>query len=136
MTRLFTTTLDLTYLERTLKMSQGKYFLMGIAGLLLGSMSHAASFDCGYKGLTATEKTICQVRKLNDADVRLSTTYQFILHALPMGGRDQARDAQMVWLKQRNACGKRVICLNVQYVKRQAELDQLLQYRVLNHGPF
>jgi uncharacterized protein len=48
---------------------------------------------------------------LNDADVKLATTYQIILHALPMGGRDAEKDKQFQWLKQRNSCGANNSCI-------------------------
>ena len=110
--------------------------VLSFAGVMaLSANSHAASFDCA-RAQTPTEKTICQLRRLNDADVQLATTYRFSLHALPMGGRDQQRDAQAVWLKQRNACGSNIKCLSARYAERQAQLDQLLQQRVLSRGPF
>ena len=37
-------------------------------------------------------------RSLNDADVK--ATYQIVLHALPMGGRDNQKDTQQQWLKK------------------------------------
>lgn len=103
--------------------------------LSLTSLSCAASFDC-QRAQSATEKTICAVRSLNDADVKLATLYNFSLHALPMGSRDQQRDLQVGWLKQRNACGKHQACLAARYAERQAQIEQLLQQRVLSRGPF
>ncbi len=45
-------------------------------------------------------KSICKNRSLNDADVKMATTYQIVLHALPMGGRDNQKDTQQQWLKK------------------------------------
>ena len=103
--------------------------------LVVGSSAQAASFACEKAHLTA-EKTICQQRSLNDADVKMSTTYQIILHALPMGGRDQQKEIQWQWLKSRNACGANVPCLSKAYQQRQQQLDTIIQQRILNHGPF
>lgn len=96
---------------------------------------HAASFSCSAAKLKA-EQQICNDRTLNDADVKLATTYQIILHAVPMGGRDAEKSNQFQWLKQRNTCGANSACLKRSYTQRQQQLDQLLQNRVLSHGPF
>ncbi|WP_038344683.1 lysozyme inhibitor LprI family protein [Acinetobacter sp. A47] len=102
---------------------------------LLFSQTHAASYSCKAAKLKV-EQQICSERSLNDADVRLATTYQIILHALPMGGRDAEKDRQFQWLKQRNSCGANTPCIKRAYAQRQQQLDQLLQQRVLSHGPF
>lgn len=97
--------------------------------------SFAASFDCN-KAKLATEKKICTVRTLNDADVQLVTVYNIVLRAVPMGGRDVEKQAQYQWLKQRNACGANVQCISNIYQTRQSHLDQILEQRVLSQGPF
>ncbi|ENU85238.1 hypothetical protein F973_02597 [Acinetobacter sp. CIP 102129] len=53
-----------------------------------------------------------------------------------MGGRDAEKDKQFHWLKQRNSYGANTPCLKRAYAQRQLQLDQLLQGRVLSHGPF
>jgi len=97
--------------------------------------AQAASFSCKAAKLRS-EQQICADQSLNDADVKLATTYQIILHALPMGGRDAEKTKQFQWLKQRNSCGASNACLKRAYLQRQQQLDQLLQDRVLSHGPF
>ena len=62
--------------------------------------------------------------------------YQIVLHALPMGGRDNQKDTQQQWLKKRNACAANVSCISKAYQQRQKQLDTILQDRVLSHGPF
>lgn len=109
--------------------------ISGMIVLVVGSSAQAASFACEKAHLTA-EKTICQVRALNDADVKMATTYQIVLHALPMGGRDNQKDTQQQWLKKRNACAANVSCISKAYQQRQKQLDTILQDRVLSHGPF
>lgn len=112
-----------------------KISLLG-ASLVLGcGMAHAASFPCN-KAQTATEKSICQNRSLNDADVKMVTTYNIIIHALPMGWRDAEKSAQYQWLKQRNACASRVSCIAQRYQERQQHLDGIIQNRILTQGPF
>lgn len=110
---------------------------IGFCILVFGvySQAQAASFSCDKASLKA-EKTICQVRGLNDADVKMATTYQIVLHALPMGGRDQQKEIQWQWLKSRNTCGANVPCLSKAYQQRQQQLDTIIQQRILNHGPF
>ncbi|ENU22204.1 hypothetical protein F993_03092 [Acinetobacter proteolyticus] len=103
--------------------------------LLFWSQAHAASYSCKAAKLKA-EQQICNDLVLNDADVKLATTYQIILHALPMGGRDAEKDQQFKWLKQRNSCGANTPCIKRAYAQRQQQLDQLLQERVLSRGPF
>ena len=106
-----------------------------LIALLFLSQAHAASFQC-HAAQLQTEFRICQNQELNDADVKLATTYHIILHALPMGGRDAEKSKQFQWLKQRNACGADTSCIKTMYSQRQQQLDQLLQDRVLSHGPF
>ena len=96
---------------------------------------YAASFDCS-KAVLAAEKKICAVRSLNDADVRMVTLYQLVLRAVPMGSRDAEKDAQYQWLKQRNRCGGDTQCIAKAYQQRQAHLEQIIENRVLIHGPF
>lgn len=103
--------------------------------VLFLSPAHAASYSCKAAKLKV-EQQICNERSLNDADVRMATTYQIILHALPMGGRDAEKDRQFQWLKQRNSCGANTPCIKRAYAQRQQQLDQLLQERVLSRGPF
>ena len=59
--------------------------------LLFLAQTQAASFSCKTAKLK-TEKQVCSHQSLNDADVKLATTYQIILHALPMGGRDAEKE--------------------------------------------
>ena len=114
-------------------------FKLGCIGFILFplfiSSVEAASFPC-HQAKSTVEHQICNQRELNDADVKLATTYQIILHALPMGGRDAEKDKQFQWLKQRNRCGAKTLCLSKAYLQRQQQLDRILQDRVLSHGPF
>jgi len=98
-------------------------------------LAHAASFSCD-KAETSTEKTICQNRSLNDADVKMATTYNIVVHALPMGGRYAEKGAQYQWLKQRDSCRANVSCITQRYTERQKHLDDIVQNRILTQGPF
>ncbi|MBK0064802.1 MULTISPECIES: lysozyme inhibitor LprI family protein [unclassified Acinetobacter] len=113
-----------------------KIVLLGSVLLIGGfNLTHAASFSCD-KAKTVTEKAVCQNRNLNDADVRMVTTYNIVIHALPMGGRDAEKGAQYQWLKQRDSCRANVSCIAQRYSERQKHLDDIVQNRILTQGPF
>lgn len=66
-----------------------------------------------------SEQQICNDLGLNDADVKMATTYQIILHALPMGGRDVEKISNSNGWKQRNSCSENTPCLRRAYAQRQ-----------------
>ena len=68
-------------------------------------VAHAASFDCNAQTLQPDEKVICDNRTLNDADVKMVTTFDLLSGLLAMGSRGALQDAQSAWLKKRQACG-------------------------------
>lgn len=95
---------------------------------------YAASFDC-QKAATTTEKAICEHRVLNDADVKMSTSYHILRHMVPMGTRSMIQREQVEWLQFRNRCQESVSCLNQVYNLRQQQLDLQFQ-RIYKLGPF
>jgi uncharacterized protein len=98
------------------------------------SQSHAASFDC-QKAETVTEKTICEHRSLNDADVKMSTSYYILRHMVPMGTRSVIQRDQVKWLQFRDRCQESVSCLSQVYQMRQQQLDLHFE-RIYKRGPF
>lgn len=94
------------------------------------STAHAASFDCDAKELQPDEKTICDTRSLNDADVKMATTFQLISGLLAMGSRGTLQDEQTAWLKTRQACGADAACLKSSYETRLKQLDDA--YKKIN----
>lgn len=94
----------------------------------------AASFDCAQAKQTA-EKRICADLNLNDADVKLTTTYHIVQSLVPMGTRGAIHDDQVRWLRERNTCKSRLQCLVKSYQKRQHALDLHLQ-RIRAQGPY
>lgn len=92
---------------------------------LLPSSAHAASFDCEQGGLAADEQAICENRALNDADVKMVTTFDLLSGLLAMGARGSMQDAQIAWLTKRQACGADVGCLQSAYDERQKELTEI-----------
>ena len=107
------------------------FVLLGWLGITVG---HAASFVC-ERAETATEKTICAERSLNDADVKMAHTYKIVRRLFPMGTRSVIQDEQVKWLRLRNECGHSVQCLTEVYQLRQQKLDMYLE-RVYQKGPF
>jgi uncharacterized protein len=104
---------------------------IGLACLLVGSQTvtaspaAAASFDCSKPNLASDEKAICDDRALNDADVRMVTTFDLLSGLLAMGARGSMQDGQIEWLTKRQACGADTACLRSAYEERQKELDQI-----------
>jgi hypothetical protein len=66
----------------------------------------------------------------------MATTYQIILHALPMGGRDNQKDTQQQWLKKEMLVQPMSVVLAKLINNVNKQLDTILQDRVLSHGPF
>lgn len=102
---------------------------MPISSVFFGT-AHAASFDCDAKELQPDEKLICDTRPLNDADVKMATTFELISGLLAMGSRGTLQDEQTAWLKSRQACGADAACLKTSYETRLKQLDDT--YRHLN----
>ncbi|WP_244564400.1 hypothetical protein [Rhizobium sp. RU36D] len=84
--------------------------------------AQAASFDCSSAELKADEKAICENRDLNDADVRMVTTFDLVSQLLAMGSRGELQDAQVAWLTKRQACNADLQCLRDAYASRLDEL--------------
>jgi uncharacterized protein len=92
--------------------------------------ARAASFDCDGKTLQPDEKMICDNRALNDADVKMATTFELISGLLAMGSRGTLQDEQTAWLKTRQACGADAACLKTSYETRLKQLDDA--YKKIN----
>ena len=111
-----------------------KYGWFVCLGLMLSVAGHAASFSC-EKAKTQTEHAICEHRAVNDADVKMATTYTILKRLVPMGTRGLIQDEQVKWLSLRDRCGASQKCLMDVYKMRQQQID--LQFdRVYRQGPF
>ncbi len=84
----------------------------------------AASFDCDRRELAPDEKAICDNRALNDADVRMVTTFDILSGLVAMGARGEMQDQQTAWLKERQACGADVACIQSAYDRRMQQLNE------------
>lgn len=89
----------------------------------LPSPAAAASFDCEKPDLAADEKAICDNRGLNDADVKMVTTFDLLSGLFAMGNRGVMQDEQITWLKKRQACDADVACLKAAYDERLKQLQ-------------
>ena len=94
---------------------------------LPGSPASAASFDCNGPNLAADEKAICEHRDLNDADVKMVTTFEILTGLLAMGTRGEMQDDQATWLKRRQACGADAECIRTAYAERLKQLSETFE---------
>ncbi|MBW9053303.1 lysozyme inhibitor LprI family protein [Rhizobium mesosinicum] len=86
--------------------------------------TRAASFNCDAKELQPDEKVICEDRSLNDADVKMVTTFELLSGLLAMGARGTLQDKQTAWLKKRQACGADAACIGAAYQERLKQLGE------------
>lgn len=99
--------------------------LLTVGGLLaVVPPATAASFDCERTDLAPDEKAICDNRALNDADVRMVTTFDILSGLVAMGARGEMQDQQTAWLKERQACGADVACIQSAYDRRTQQLNE------------
>ena len=111
-----------------------QFFTLLLLTLGLVTQSQAASFDCQHVR-TMTEQAICDHRTLNDADVKMATSYEVLRKLLPMGGRSFVQEEQVKWLQLRDQCQDNLACLTEVYSMRQQKLDDHLR-RIYQRGPF
>ena len=108
--------------------------LLFLSLLVAGTALQAASFNC-TKAQTQTEHAVCEHRALNDADVKMATTYSIIKRLVPMGTRGAIQNEQFKWLELRDQCRDNASCLTDVYKMRQQKLD-LHMDRIYKQGPF
>jgi uncharacterized protein len=77
---------------------------------LFSGSAYAASFNCDH-ARTQTEHAICEHRAVNDADVKMATTYNIVKRLVPMGTRGVIQDEQVKWLQLRDQCVNSSRCL-------------------------
>jgi uncharacterized protein len=98
---------------------------LGLAILIFPSdPAWSASFDCDAKELKPDEKAICDNRTLNDADVKMVTTFELLSGLLAMGSRGTLQDEQTAWLKKRQECGADAACIKAAYDERMKQLGE------------
>ena len=97
---------------------------------LTSSIANAASFNCDSKELKSDEKAICDNRALNDADVKMVTTFDLLSGRMAMGARGTLQDEQTAWLKTRQACEADASCIKAAYEERLKQLGET--YKKIN----
>jgi uncharacterized protein len=118
-------------------MSTRAFTVPALAALILASAvpsSRAASFNCD-KAEASDEKAICADRELDDLDVEMSVLYTQLKPLLAMGARGNLEDAQVAWLKRRQACGADRACLSKAYADRLLQLRSAFD-ELAKRGPF
>lgn len=100
---------------------------MSLALLGTAAPAMAASFDCDRTDLAPDEKAICEHRDLNDADVKMVTTFELLSGLFAMGNRGHLQDEQVEWLKTRQACGADAGCLREAYAVRLRQLKTVYE---------
>lgn len=106
--------------------------IMWLFGLI--SASQAASFSC-ERAHTTTEEAICNHRILNDADIKMATSYNIVRKLTSMGTRSVMQEDQIKWLQLRDQCQENIKCLTDVYKMRQQKLEVDLN-RIYKLGPF
>ncbi|MFC5446270.1 lysozyme inhibitor LprI family protein [Rhizobium halophytocola] len=96
---------------------------MALMAVAFAQPAAAASFDCDADGLAPDEKVICDNRELNDADVKMVTTFDLLSGLFAMGNRGHLQDDQSAWLKTRQACGDDNACIAKAYDVRLKQLN-------------
>ena len=94
--------------------------------LVLPFAAHAASFDC-VKASSPAEKTVCAHADLSTLDSDLNAAYNTALSAAATP--TTLRDTQRSWIKQRDACGTNVDCLQHVYNERLERLHTVVSTR-------
>ncbi len=85
-----------------------------------------ASFDCAHAS-SATEKTICTVRQLAEADVVMASIYKSLLSDLSFAEQTQLKKDQLSWLRARDHCSNEknnIGCLKDAYKNRTEVLKK------------
>jgi uncharacterized protein len=112
-----------------------RHIIAALTALLLAGSANAASFDCA-RAASADEHAVCNIRALNDRDVKMATLYGLDIRLVPMGSRDAIKRDQAIWLNSRRACRADTACLTRAYDRRIAALQAVIDTRVYPHGPF
>ncbi len=88
---------------------------------LAESNSFRTTFDC-TKATSRIERTICEVKDLANADMEMGTLYKSLLSSMSEAEKDQLKQDQLTWLKNRNkSCGnsaKIIDCIKNSYNDR------------------
>lgn len=101
-------------------MRWGIVLVFVFAGLNEPDNSLAASFDC-QTNRAPVEQAICINASLSALDDEMASAYRSAMDAAG-SSQDMVRNAQRVFLRQRDTCGTSVDCIRRTYQRRLAEL--------------
>jgi uncharacterized protein len=107
------------------------------SALGLPASANAASYapiDCA-KATTPADITICKTYSLGQAEARMATLFGIAMALVAMGQRGDIGDAQVQWLKAREACGANVACLTNAYRSRIPQLSKVID-DIASRGPY
>lgn len=83
--------------------------------------ANAQSFNCNYAA-KPSEVAICQDPNLGMLDEIMASRYFYLQNNLPMHNAERIRFDQLVWLRQRDACGYDMACIGASYNFRIMDL--------------
>jgi len=91
----------------------------------------AAGFDCSLKGLNETEKLICQTPYLSGID---NVANKLFITAMDNTlSKGTVKRSQASWLKERNACHKNANCVKNVYLRRNADLSNITEFKPVSY---
>ena len=114
--------------------------LFAISAFALAAASGAAGaadyapLDCA-KAETPAQTAICRTYALGQDEARMATLYAIATSLVGMGQRGDMGEAQVRWLKTREACGDDVACLTKSYAARIGALTKVMG-DIVARGPF
>ena len=95
------------------------------AALFQSPGATAASFDCGVRGLSASETTICRDPQLSRTDEQMARRLAGFVNRLNYGQYVGLRFWQSSQARFRHACGADVACIAASYRMQMRFLDRL-----------
>jgi uncharacterized protein len=108
---------------------------LALAAISLTLTAHAASpIDCA-KASSVTERIICNMPSLLQADARMTAYFEIATRFVGMGVRGDLQDSQQAFPAVRNKCGTDMGCILAAYKKQTAPLEAVIA-NVKPHGPF
>ncbi|WP_158817149.1 lysozyme inhibitor LprI family protein [Methylocapsa sp. S129] len=93
-----------------------------------------APINCA-KAASPAQQAICRNYALGQAEARMATLFGISMSLVAMGQRGDIGDAQLQWLKTREACGGDVACLTQAYAARNAQLSGIID-DIASRGPY
>jgi len=83
--------------------------------------SYAPSFNCN-ENTGVAEQAVCGNQRLSQLDVEVAKLYALLRGRLSTQQGNSLRNSQRDWIKQRNACGANIPCIEDSYLRRLQQL--------------